>query len=58
MFSQHLTVFVLELNLYRVGMGEIYMFIGLGFILSILIAFFGGRWMLSEKLSGKKNKTE
>ena len=57
-FSQHLTVFVLELNLYRVGMGEIYMFIGLGFILSILIAFFGGRWMLSEKLTGKKDKTK
>ena len=57
-FSQHLTVFVLELNLYRVGMGEVYMFIGLGFILSILIAFFGGRWMLSEKLTGKKDKTK
>jgi len=31
---------------------------GFEVFLSILIAFFGGRWMLSEKLTGKKDKTK
>ena len=56
-FLQALALFTLS-RYFRLAGGELFMFMGFEVFLSILIAFFGGRWMLSKKLTGKKDKTK
>ena len=54
----YLNIFAVCFQNYHLCVNENLLSFGSGLFLSILIAFYGGRWMLSEKLTGKKDKTK
>ena len=54
----YLNIFAVCFQNYQSWVNDNLLSFGSGLFLSILIAFYGGRWMLSEKMTGKKDKTK